>query len=81
MILITHEGGLLIYDDPIDLSTVPKCLEVDDKQLSTSIYEEERSLGDKPFCVYRGGKPARFEYWRLMLVAGGDYTPCYLELP
>jgi hypothetical protein len=85
-ILITHEGGLLEFEDRETVNRVCDRYEFEGKVLESVIERELRQLDeqDEEFkCMMvaytRGQHVAVFMFWRFMLCGSGEYTPCYLE--
>jgi len=78
-ILITHEGGLLEFEDRETVNRVCEQYEFEGQVLDLAIEKELMRIGDRPITCKRGRSPAVFKFWRFMLCGPGEYTPCYLE--
>lgn len=78
-ILITHEGGLLEFEDRETVNRVCEQYEFEGQVLDRIICRELKDLGAAPFCCGRAHRAAIFKFWRFVLCGPGQYTPCYLE--
>jgi hypothetical protein len=78
-ILITHEGGLLEFEDRETVNRVCEQYEFEGKVLAKLVEKELHCLGGEMMACKREDGQAVFKFWRFVLRGAGQYTPCYLE--